>query len=207
MGRRAKGPVLDGTEPVEGIDTEGRLFFEKPILALVGKAVEEPRTTYSFPSQRIPPGDNVDPRALTGPMRLASSRTYTICVEPPKEKTYALSLLPTFDQVREYLKQMRVHGFGTGAIVTRKHQQEWRYTSVNKWGIIEWERGNPTPNQHYAPYKVKWFEKHDGFEEEMAWAEDLILIHTHLDNTYLKDIMISQGIEFKLSGSRSDSNV
>lgn len=202
MGRRAKGPILDGTEPVEGVDTEGRLFFEKPILTIVGKAVEEPRTTYGYnrPNLAVATGD---PKALTGPLRLLSSKNYTICIDPPKEVTYSMCQLPTFDQVREYLKVQRVAGFGTGAIVTRRYQQEWRYTSVNKWGLIEWEKGNPTPNQLYAPYKVKWFEKHDGFEEEYAWAEDLVVIHTHMDNPFLKGILVSQGIEFKLNGDRT----
>lgn len=204
MGRvRNRGPILDGTEPVEGVDTKDKLFFEKPILTLVGKAEAY---VSSFPnnsgtSSVIKMEDN--PHALISKCRLATSRQYQICNSPPKEVTYALGQLPTAAQVTEYLHDKRIHGYGTGAVVTRRYQQDWRYRSVAQWGVIVHEIAYPQPTTLWSPYSVIWFEAHNGLSTEKAWAEDLVVIHAHVSDDLLDDILVSQNINLRLRGRAS----
>jgi hypothetical protein len=202
MGRRAKGPILDGTEPVEGIDTDGRLFFEKPRLMVVGKAEEIPVTTFGYPrthTDTAPPEEDL--RTTTGKLRLVTSRNYQVCSQQPGEVEYQLSQLPTYKEVKDYLKQKRIDGYGAGAIVARRYQNDWRFKHPGQWGIIMYEVGNPSLNQRWAPYSVYWFEQSAIFQNEKAWAEDLVIIHTHLDDSYLQDILRSQGIGRSTGGA------
>jgi hypothetical protein len=197
--RNQRTITLDGTEPVEGVETKGKLFFEKPILTVVGK--EEIPVVQSYhhnspmnTSRSI--HDNVgNPNSKVGPVRLLSSHNYQVCTQErrPKEVEYALNQYPTHNQVLEYLKLKRVDGFGTGAVVARRYQNEWRYKVVHQWGIIMFEIANPTMHQLWAPYSVKWLE---GDVSEKAWAEDLVVIHSHMDMDYITDILETQGIEF-----------
>lgn len=201
MGRRAKGPFLDGTEPVEGVDTKDKLFFEKPTLQLVGIEVPEPVTTTYYPrgptSTHVNMGDE-DLRTTIGKCRLMSSRSYQVCSNAPSDKLeYALGQLPTFDEVKEYLRKKRIDGYGGGAIVARRWQNDWRFKHPGQWGIIMYESGNPSPGQKWAPYNVFWFEQSANIQNEKAWAEDLIIIHTHLDESYLQDILYTQGVGSK----------
>lgn len=198
MGQRYKPePELDGTEPVDGVVTEGRIFFEKPKLFLVGKA-EEP----SPPRSHYPRGatsgtsasdlSEVEARSTSSRPRLASSRTYVVCQTPVMNVEYPLTMYPKIDEATAYLKQAHINGFGPGAIVTRRHQNNWRYTNVHQWGVILFEIANPPFNQRWNPFEVKWFENQTSIER--AWAEDLIVVHAYMDKKYLLDLLESQGI-------------
>lgn len=204
MGRRSKGPFLDGTEPVEGIETVGKVFFEMPQVITVGKAEPEPNH-YPYYNRQSSVSNNViteDLKATVGKVRLLSSRNYQVCNTPPDEVEYRLSQLPMYTDCQEYLRIMRIAGFGVGAVVTRRFQSEWRYKGVSHWGIITFETGHPNSAQAWAPYTVKWFDA-IGSATEKAWAEDLVVIHAHMDNAYLESMLEDQGIEFKLSKGRT----
>lgn len=196
MGRRARGPILDGTEPVEGVETADKVFFEKPRLLVVGKA--EPEPSYSFPrahhTRSDPNAPEEDLSATVGRLRLLSSRNYQVCSTQPGDLEYQLSQNPTCEEVKDYLKKNRIDGYGTGAVVTRRYQNDWRFKHPSQWGVIMYESGTPSPRQRWAPYTVYWFEPTTLLQNEKAWAEDLVIIHTHLDDSYLQDILYSQGI-------------
>jgi hypothetical protein len=197
MGRRWKPqlPEPDGTEPVEGIETKERVYFEKPTLVLVGKAEEEysARNHYSGGTSRVNEFLREDEaRSLQSRVRLTSSRNVTMCTNQPDFVTYPLTMYPTYNEAQDYLKQNKIHGYGPGAIVTRRFANQWRFRNVHQWGVILYETGNPTFQQRWSPYEIKWFEA--GSSTEKAWAEDLVIIHACLSDDVLTDLLECQGI-------------
>lgn len=198
MGKRSRGPFVevDGTEPVEGVETKGKVFFEKPLLCLVGKA-DDIKPHYYPVGRRVdltPNEPQEDRNAKIGRVRLMSSRNLPICDSPPESVEYGLSQYPTFGDVKEYLREKRIEGYGQGAVVVRKYQAKWRFKSPHQWGIILYEIASPMGHVPWAPYNVTWFSEEQRVPGgERAWAEDLLIIHSHLDDTYITDILISQG--------------
>lgn len=185
-------PEPDGTEPVEGVDTKDCVFFEKPTLILVGKA-EEPEviTPLVTPVNGHLITDE-QARSLISPVRLHSSRQFQMCNNPPKQVHYPLTMFPTNSEAQEYLRIAAIAGFDTGAIVTRRWQNPWRYKNVHQWGVILYTIGHPPYQQRWSPFEVKWFEA--ATQSEKAWAEDLVVVHATLSEALLDDVLESQGI-------------
>ena len=204
MGRRyTREPILDGTEPVEGVVTKGKVFFEKPVLQLVGKAEAEPPRSYhgSNPAfhgsnrmPEIPKGERITP------VRLKSSHNTAICQHLPKENYYDLPINPNYHEVKEYLAKKRIEGFGQGAVVARRFQMEWRFKTPPQWGFLKYEIENVVTGTDFAPYRVMWFDTNINIDqEEKAWAEDLVVVHAAVDKSLIKDIMEHQGITFNFA--------
>jgi len=112
--------------------------------------------------------------------------------QPPSDIEYALPPHPAFVDIREYLEKNEIKGYGTGAIVARRFALNWRWKFVSQWGVILIANRHTSGSFPYAPYRVKWFDEQE--PEEGAWAEDLIVIHPCVDESYLSDIVESQGI-------------
>lgn len=190
MGKRYRGPVLDGTEPVEGVETKGKLYFEMPQVITIGK----PKPTYTPVSSS--PASHVNGTVPNSVVRLDSSKQYAICPfhNQPKTVDYDLGLRPSYEELKRYLQKYEIMGYGKGSVVTRRYQTPWRYKDPHQWGIIIYTVNSAAYGTDFkGPYCVRWFDNVNQ-KEERAWAEDLVVIHTCLSKEMIEDILESQGV-------------
>jgi hypothetical protein len=130
-----------------------------------------------------------------GSCRLLSSHNIS-GYKPPTNCDYLLSRWPNKLDVDTYLAMMADGGLGEGAIVTRKHQPQTDAFKVHRWGVVMLTH-KYVSSMEYKPYLVKWFS--DG-SAEMAWGEDLYVIHSVIDKAMIGDILESQGCDFGGAG-------
>lgn len=202
MGKRRvpKNPMRphEVIEEEEDLGIPGKLYFDKPkvisVEAFHTSQVPE-YDTGGFGYTKQPPGP-ADYYTREGPVRLKSSHKmarYT----PPERVHYLLTQRPPKNDVDEYIRMMKVDGFGEGAIVARRYADDWRARWHTNWGIITSIYGTVPfdPKDAYAPYKVRWFDTSSipgAPDIEGAWAEDLIVIHAALDKDLLASIIEHQ---------------
>lgn len=114
----------------------------------------------------------------------------------PEKLTILYDLPPRPDEkdLKEYIRKWEISGFGTGAVVTRRYQNEFAFKYHSNWGIILSK--NEYPNSpDFAPFMVRWFNPLQGnkrWEYEKCWAEDLIVIHQCLSDQLIIDICEAQ---------------
>lgn len=97
---------------------------------------------------------------------------------------------PTYVQVNDYIRDMRLKGYGVGAIVTRRHISVEAMISNTGWGMILQERkAVPFNGIAYDPYIVKWFQTD---KAEGTWAEDLLIIMPSLPRDELISMIADQ---------------
>ena len=182
MGRVQK--VADQGEP-------GKFYFPEPITLEIKGKVDTTTPTNSFPKSSGAQVLNMTP----GRCRLESSHklyNYT----PPDDCVYDMTEWPQSHQVSEYLRKMEIAGFGEGAIVTRRYQNAGRWKHAHQWGIVVITHKVAPSASRYRPYTVRWFSNN---EVEPSWAEDLVVIHSYLEESLLADIVESQGVEVNQS--------
>lgn len=178
MGRVRQQPVDPG-EP-------GHYYFEVPtVVNVAGKAKPFPETRSITTESAL---------AWVGRVRLRSSHVMHNYL-PPDDVVYELTEYPKQIDLNEYIRRMEVGGFGEGAVVTRRYQPKGRWRFQHQWGVIVITHTVvPSSAAPFKPYSVKWF---NDMSIEPAWAEDLIVIHSYLDEHLLKDIVESQGIDIE----------
>lgn len=194
--KRVKNPLRphDVINEEEDLGIPGKLYFEKPSVIHIPSfhktAIPEYDTGGSGNSRQPPGPEELYTRE--GPVRLASTHKLPR-YKAPDTVHYLLSRRPTQNDAQEYIRMMRIEGFGEGAIVTRKYAEPWRAKWHDNWGIISRIIGFvPIPSSTpYNPYTVKWFSQEFGREEE-AWAEDLFVIHAALDKDMIDEIIEAQ---------------
>lgn len=165
----------------------GKYYFTEPVtLEIKGKSTT-PTTPVNFPKSSGAEVLNMNP----GRCRLESSHklyNYT----PPEDCVYELTEWPRMDQVSDYLRKMQIAGFGEGAIVSRRYANPGRWKHPHQWGIIVIAHKVPPSSSRFRPYTIRWFSDNN---VEPGWAEDLVVIHSYLEESLLADIVESQGIE------------
>jgi hypothetical protein len=161
--------------------TPGHIYFPEPVLTEI---TNPNKVSYMTPGVRR----TTNPEGMC---RLASSfecNNYT----PPTDCKYMLNEFPTYMQIVGYLRDQKIHGFDEGAVVTRKYQNPRRWMYPSQWGIILLKHESHLNSaKKFYPYTVKWFH---GDKLESAWAEDLIIIHSCIDEDLLRDIVEAQGV-------------
>lgn len=192
MGRRYKGNVAE--QEKENLGIPGKFYFTPPkALEIVAK--KEPMTPRVTPQGGNPlsplnPGNGI-PKLGPNYCRLRSSWGFQ-GYEPPEDLEYQCSKWPNPMEILHYLKTKRIEGYGEGAVVVRRHQPEGNFKAIYKWGmiLIEMKETSHQGNQ-WNPYTVKWIG--DNLCEP-AWAEDLVIIHSCLDDGLLDDLLEAQGV-------------
>jgi hypothetical protein len=169
----------------------GKFYFTEPeLIEVKGRAAVQVETTK--PSHNIvtpfPKGNEI----VTGRCRLESSHGLHE-YHPPTDCVYDLPEWPKPTQVPEYLRKMEVAGFGEGAIVTRRYQNQHRWKYPHQWGIIIITHKVIPSGSPYKPFTIRWFDPNSKLES--AWAEDLLIIHACLSPSMLQDIVECQGLE------------
>src|SRR5277367_1891790 len=124
VGRRYRGPVPQEMQDDLGIP--GKLYFEKPKVVDIS-VIRNGKTTQTM-----------DVNSYSGPCRLASTREkYDFVFKDKDHKIrYHASLRPSADEMKEYLSQAEIHGYGKGSIVARRWGSDWRWSTVHEWGMI-----------------------------------------------------------------------
>ena len=197
--KNALRPHETELEIEEDMGIPGKIYFEKPQLSLVKAFHKSDLPEYDtggYGMSRQAPGP-VDLYTREGPVRLPSSKhmdnhTYKV----PEKVHYLLTQRPSNTDIVEYISIQKADGFAEGAVVSRRHQAEWRFKWYTYWGIITRVHGNcPLPSKEaYAPFRVKWFNPEHNVTDEDAWAEDLVVIHAALDKETLASILEEQGV-------------
>jgi hypothetical protein len=176
----------------------GKLYFDKPQVINMSayRKSDIPEVDPVSNSGRLGPDDFY---LKETPIRMKSSKKFHDKQNPPPDIVeYALSQRPSQDEAADYLRINLINGFGEGAIITRRWQENWRFRWHGNWGMIVRVVGNVPwqPTEAWSPYMVQWFERPD-VPYEPAWAEDLVLLHTHLSKDLMESILESQGIPRK----------
>jgi hypothetical protein len=178
MGRRWKSHIP--AEMVEDMGLPGKLYFDRP-------QVIDITTSRDGGSTKV---ITQDVRALSGPVRLASTRGLHD-FKKIEVVEYHAPLRPSIEEISSYMKWAEISGFGNGAVVARRWCADWRWESPFQWGVILGNRlYPPAMEDSYAPFSVQWFDKNQG--TETAWAEDLLLIHQCLSKQLLESLVEEQ---------------
>jgi hypothetical protein len=194
VGKRAKDPLRphEVVEEEEDWGIPGKLYFDKPKLSLIQSQHKPLLPEYDLgPSGHAQQERGPDEFYLTeGKVRLKSSHGFP-GYSPPEVVKYLLSRRPLQADADDYIKIHKQDGFGEGAIVARRYANPWRKDWHTNWGMItRVVQTVPWPsNMPWDPYEVKWFE---GGVAEWVWAEELYVIHAHLDKDTLSSILEAQ---------------
>jgi hypothetical protein len=182
---------------MEDCGIPGKLYFDKPQVIDMS----------AFRKSDIPEKDPVNGSTRLGadefyfrttPIRMKSAVKFMGKEPMPDTIEYALPQRPTQEEAAEYIRVNGINGFGEGAIITRRWQENWRFRWHGNWGMIVRVVGNVPwqTSEAWAPFVVQWFERPD-VPFEYVWAEDLVLIHTHLSKDLMEGIFEAQGIPRK----------
>lgn len=185
-------------EEEEDLGIPGKLYFEKPKVFTVEAFHQSKLPEFDTGGARgghQPPGPEEYYRT-EGPVRLRSSHhlpRYT----PPEKHHYLLTRRPPQIDADEYIRMMKVEGFGEGAVVARRFADHWRARWHANWGTITRVTQNVPwdAKEAWSPYVVKWWDvsNFNGVADtEPAWAEDLLVIHAALDKDVLESILEHQ---------------
>lgn len=112
----------------------------------------------------------------------------------PENVKYGCGQHPTARETIDYIGRNEVQGFGKWAIVARRWSHPMRFVHGHQWGMIVDVHNVPVVGlvQPWFPYTVRWLTSGN---EELAWAEDLVVIHQALDGDMLLDIIEQQGVD------------
>lgn len=198
--KRVQNPMRphEVVEEMEDLGIPGKLYFEKPkVISVEAYHVSEvPEFDTGGSGNNTQPPGPADFYKTEGPVRLISSHRI-MRYNPPERVHYLLTQRPSQSDAEEYLRMMKVEGFGDGAIVARRHAEPWRVRWHTNWGIITRVVGHVpwSSKDAWAPFIVKWLDVsplQNVSETEPAWAEDLYVIHAALDKDLLESIIEHQ---------------
>lgn len=183
MGRARSNHRYIPPEMEEDLGIPGKLYIEKP------KVIEITRTVSS---------DNKDARVFSFDVTATSGACRSVSIRErrgfngPDDIEYGISMRPTVADIEKYLKQNEIRGYGEGAIVARRWGYRYEWRSHFNWGVITLVHKYGSFNENYHPYTVRWWSTPPS--DDKVWAEDLVVIHSHLSTDLLSELVEAQGV-------------